>query len=61
MDWNLGFMPYNSEWKEGRRMMHEHLNVKAAQEYRPQIMDEAHEVCRRLLENPDKFMEHLRQ
>jgi hypothetical protein len=61
MDWNLGFMPYNSDWKEGRRLIHEHLNVKAAREYHPRIISEAQEVCRRLLDNPEKFMDHLRQ
>lgn len=41
-------------------MIHEHLNPKSTSIYQPQMIEGARDVCKRLLQNPDDFMDHLR-
>jgi cytochrome P450 len=54
-------MTYNSDWKDCRRLLNKSLNVQNTHAYHPKMIDGARELCRRLIEHPDKYVEHLRQ
>lgn len=54
-------MDYGDEWREHRRMFHQHFNAQAITKYGPEFPRAVQETLLRLLEHPDDFMEHLRQ
>ncbi|KZT03231.1 cytochrome P450 [Laetiporus sulphureus 93-53] len=59
-DWHFVFMGYGDRWRERRRVFHQHFHLTAALQYRPRALKGARTLLRRLLENPDDFMIHLR-
>jgi cytochrome P450 len=60
-NWALGGMRYNSDWKDCRRLLNQDFNARNTHVYHPKVIDGAREVCRRLIEHPEKYTEHLRQ
>jgi hypothetical protein len=59
-DWGVSLMGYNSDWKDCRRILHESLNAKDTHIYHADILGSSRELCRRLIDHPDNFLEHLR-
>ncbi|PBK84831.1 cytochrome P450 [Armillaria gallica] len=58
-DFLVGFMPYGMP-RVHRRLFQQTLNARAALRFRPQVLNAAREVLRRLLDRPEDFMTHLR-
>ncbi|KAH9941402.1 cytochrome P450 [Amylocystis lapponica] len=59
-DYHFAFMKYGEQWREYRRVFHQHFNASASRRHQPKSAEGARELLRRLLESPDEFMEHLR-
>ncbi|KAJ7888842.1 cytochrome P450 [Mycena leptocephala] len=59
-DFNFGFMKYGEHWRAHRRLFHNALNTEAARLFRPKELTASHELLRRMLHNPDGFMDHFR-
>ncbi|EIM84295.1 CyP450 monooxygenase [Stereum hirsutum FP-91666 SS1] len=60
-DWVMGFQGYSPRWREFRKYFHQSFNQTAAQSFRPLLLGATHELLRRLLDEPDDFLDHLRQ
>ncbi|KAJ7765339.1 cytochrome P450 [Mycena metata] len=62
MGWDetLFFQPYGSQWRAGRRLLHEQFQFSAATRFHPQQITTAHRLLSRLLESPEDFREHIR-
>ncbi|KAJ7618765.1 cytochrome P450 [Roridomyces roridus] len=56
----LIFMKYGEMWKTQRRLLNHHLSVSATQNVHPLERKAAHALIRRLLHNPEAFLDHLR-
>ena len=54
-------MPYGQRWRRYRRMFWQHFYPKAVAEYRPVQQSVARNFIRKLLDDPARFKEHLRQ
>ncbi|KAJ7448628.1 cytochrome P450 [Mycena galericulata] len=63
MGWNymLSFMKYGNEWRTDRRLFNQEFTTGVAAASRPRQRFAAHELLRRLVSNPDGFLDHLRQ
>ncbi|KAJ6504457.1 cytochrome P450 [Mycena vulgaris] len=66
-DFNFGFMKYGTPTlfnqffrRAHRRLFHSVFHNDAAQLFRPKELTATHELLRRILRNPDEFMDHLR-
>ena len=54
-------MGYDDEWREHRRLFHQHFGAQAVASYEPQLRRAVGEALSCLLEDPENFMGHLRQ
>ena len=54
-------MGYDDEWREHRRLFHQHFGAQAVANYEPQLRRAVGEALSCLLEDPENFMGHLRQ
>lgn len=63
MGWSFhfGFMPYGDLWRQHRRVMHQSFHPTAAARFRPTELKATHGLLRRLLDEPDNLLGHLRQ
>ncbi|KAJ7873152.1 cytochrome P450 [Mycena leptocephala] len=59
-DFNFGLMKYGEHWRAHRRLFHSVFHTEAARLFRPKELTASHELLRRVLHNPDGFMDHLR-
>jgi cytochrome P450 len=57
--WSLGFTPYNEWWKHSRKVFHKHFQPSAVPQFRPMKIKAAHNFLRRLLDDPERFHEHM--
>lgn len=57
----MSFVPYGDRWRDMRRASHQQLSIDASKAHRDTQQKSARELLRRLLHNPEGFMEHLRQ
>ncbi|KAF9457686.1 cytochrome P450 [Collybia nuda] len=57
---NVGFMPYGETWRRCRRLIHTAHSPEITKQYRPQQLKATHELLRRLLDDPDDFMDHFK-
>ncbi|KAJ7888852.1 cytochrome P450 [Mycena leptocephala] len=59
-DFSFGGMKYGEHWRAHRRLFHSVFHTEAAMLFRPKELTASHELLRRILHNPDGFMDHLR-
>ncbi|RPD61592.1 cytochrome P450 [Lentinus tigrinus ALCF2SS1-6] len=57
---NLGFMPYGQWWRRHRRAFWQHFNRETATQYWAVQRDVAHRLLGKLLRDPLRFREHVR-
>ncbi|GLB42757.1 putative cytochrome P450 family protein [Lyophyllum shimeji] len=60
-DFHFAFMPYGDLWRQHRRVMHQSFHPAAAAKFHPTELKAAHGLLRRLLDEPDDLLSHLRQ
>lgn len=58
--WSFGMMNYGERWKKHRKVFHQFFNQNAVDKYRPVQTREGRMLLRRLLKNPDGFLQHIR-
>ncbi|KAF5327469.1 hypothetical protein D9619_004649 [Psilocybe cf. subviscida] len=59
-DYNFGLMPYGPWWRRHRRLFIEHFNESVLWKYLPLQAKETRAFLNRLLQSPEKFMDHIR-
>ncbi|KAF8064878.1 cytochrome P450 [Lyophyllum atratum] len=59
-DFNFVFMPYGDSWRQHRRLMHQSFHPTAALRFHPHELKATHGLLRRLLDEPDDLLGHLR-
>jgi cytochrome P450 len=57
----LLMMKYGQTWRMVRRIMHDLLNIKAAQAFQPYQILENQQMMFEILEDPDNFVDHVRR
>ncbi|KDQ53882.1 hypothetical protein JAAARDRAFT_415303 [Jaapia argillacea MUCL 33604] len=62
MGWDrmISLMRYGSEWRDYRRVFHQHFNQLAVDKYQSIQTRESRAFLRRLLETPEDFYDHIR-
>ncbi|GLB38676.1 putative cytochrome P450 family protein [Lyophyllum shimeji] len=62
MGWgfDFGLMDYGDYWRQHRRLMHQSFHPAAVTSFRPQELKAAHGLLRRLLDDPEGFLDHIR-
>ncbi|KAF8884004.1 cytochrome P450 [Infundibulicybe gibba] len=62
MGWDFNFpcMPYGDRWRQHRRIMHQAFHPTAARRFHPHEIRATHNLLRRLLDDPNDYMVHLR-
>lgn len=55
-----GFLPYGDDWREHRRLFHEHFRVSAMPQYHSKQANAARKLLVLLLDSPQNFASHLR-
>jgi len=56
---NVGFAPYGSYWRQGRKLMHGTVSQEAVQKYHSLQEDISARFLRNLVEQPSEVMKHL--
>ncbi|KAG1743803.1 cytochrome P450 [Suillus lakei] len=59
LDYNTGFMRYNSRWRLQRKIFHQSFRQDVAHNFRPMHVAKAHELLLNLLEDPLDYAKHL--
>ncbi|KAJ7476689.1 cytochrome P450 [Mycena latifolia] len=59
-DFNFALMKYGGHWRAHRRLFHNVFHTEAAHMFRPKELTASHELLRRILHDPDVFMDHFR-
>lgn len=59
--WNFGFQPYGAFWRTRRKLFHQEFDLTAAMRFQPQELKASRDLLRSLLDNPEDFLQHLRQ
>ncbi|TFY79263.1 hypothetical protein EWM64_g4749 [Hericium alpestre] len=57
---NLGLLPYGDAWRARRRLLHLRLAAGRAPSYFPLQMQKSAEVIRKLYDDPDEVLSHMR-
>lgn len=52
-------MRYGERWRGARRAFHQHFRSDATVEHLPKVQRWAKEFARRLMDEPEAFMEHI--
>ncbi|TFY82421.1 hypothetical protein EWM64_g1591 [Hericium alpestre] len=60
LEWVLGFIPYGQHWRNVRKGFHMHFHPAATLNYHPIEIRATSRLLENLLEEPVKFMDHLR-
>ncbi|KAF7318686.1 Cytochrome P450 [Mycena chlorophos] len=62
MGWgfSFSFMKYGERWRKLRKLFHQHFNAEGVANYYPLQHEAAQELLRRLLHEPDHFLDHFR-
>ncbi|KAG7085605.1 hypothetical protein E1B28_003156 [Marasmius oreades] len=62
MGWNYSFalMEYGDEWRAQRRLFQQEFHPTAAERFQPLELQVAHNLVRRLLDDPENFPTHIR-
>ena len=53
-------MPYGEAWRERRKLFTQYFHPNNANVYQPHELEYTRKIVRRLLDSPERFMEHLR-
>ncbi|KAF4566361.1 hypothetical protein EYR36_011787 [Pleurotus pulmonarius] len=59
-DWSFGHMPYGDRWRAHRKTFHTQFQPSSVSQFWPIQLKEAHAILRRLLDEPDALIDHLR-
>jgi cytochrome P450 len=59
-DFNLGLMVYGDRWRIHRKVFHEVFRPEAAVSFRPIQLSSIHALLRKMMENPEDYVTHLR-
>lgn len=54
-------MPYGNYWAQHIKLFKQELNPTGSARFYPYQIKAYHELLRRLLDSPERFLEHLRQ
>ncbi|KAF7975318.1 hypothetical protein HWV62_9741 [Athelia sp. TMB] len=57
---NIVFLPYGDLWRASRRVIHQEFKPLATQQYNPSQTKATRDLLHRLLESPDRWLEHLK-
>ncbi|KAJ3550195.1 hypothetical protein NM688_g5103 [Phlebia brevispora] len=57
---DFAFMGYGDEWREHRRLFHQHFNGQVTVKYQPESAREVRALLPHLLEEPEDYMQHMR-
>ncbi|KAH6906697.1 cytochrome P450 [Coprinopsis sp. MPI-PUGE-AT-0042] len=60
MDWSFGFMNYGPTWRAYRRTFHQYYNKTQIPKYGPVLEQQVAIFLRRLLSEPQHFLEHAK-
>ncbi|KAI0822115.1 cytochrome P450 [Trametes gibbosa] len=59
-EYNLPSMPYGQDWRQQRRIYHQHLQPNLVNtQYRPCLESVTHDLLRNLLDAPEAFLRHI--
>ncbi|KAJ6570091.1 cytochrome P450 [Mycena vulgaris] len=58
-DFMFAFQKYGDTWRTHRRLFHQDFQPIAAKLFRPQELQAAHQLIRRILDTPDDFAQHF--
>lgn len=61
LGWTLLLTPYGERLKDMRRILHHDFNYDAVKQFRGIELKACHELLRRLVSRPERFMEDIRQ
>jgi len=59
-NWLFGFMAYGEAWKERRRLFQKYFHPSEIKIHQPRELEYAHKMLRRLLDSPERFIDHVR-
>ncbi|KAH9937810.1 cytochrome P450 [Epithele typhae] len=59
--WAMPVQPYGPWWRRHRRAVHQYFNANAVAKYAAFQKLESHRLVRRLIENPQDFLKHIRR
>ena len=59
-DWGLTPMPYGSEWRLCRKLLHKQFNRREVKHYAAQLEASTQGMLRKLLDTPNDFLIHVR-
>ncbi|PPQ72828.1 hypothetical protein CVT26_003337 [Gymnopilus dilepis] len=60
-EWNISLFRYGTAWRFHRQICQQNFRAEAVRAYHPLLLDKVHDMCRRLLGNPENFDEHNRR
>lgn len=52
-------MDYGERWRGARRAFHQHFRPNALHDYHPKVTKWVKELTRRIMDEPEEFMEHI--
>jgi len=58
--WDIPGMRYGSQWRNGRRLLHEFLNVRAVNKFDDYQYKYTRRFLSRLAETPENFLDHVK-
>ena len=60
-DWEFTLFGHTPEWRRYRRQFHQLFHKGVVADYQPAQLEHARKLVRRLIQDPDHFISHLRQ
>ncbi|TFK20516.1 cytochrome P450 [Coprinopsis marcescibilis] len=60
LNWAWGLLSYGADWRNRRRMFHQHVGKPGLPQYHAMFYDERDKLLRDLRQTPEKFPYHLR-
>lgn len=60
-EWAVAHMPEGDDWRQHRRLFQQNLNPSSTPNFQPQVIKFSRRLLLSLLDNPDDFMDHVRQ
>ncbi|KAJ8502251.1 hypothetical protein ONZ51_g72 [Trametes cubensis] len=60
MPWEFGLWGYTDEWRRHRKAFHQLFHQNVIPDYRPSQIEQTRRFLRKLLDDPDRFVGHIR-
>lgn len=60
-DLNVAMQQYGDKWREHRRIIHQQFHIGSLAKYHTVLSEESRKLLRRLLQAPERFIEHTKQ